>query len=105
MIDDTRTPAEQQQQAAIQMALRSPIPKLYANGFGFVMSGGDITIVVQQHDMAIATLSGSYEVMKSLSESLRAAISGIEKQAGLQFETSEKIAMKMGGIAEGKRKA
>ena len=67
-------------QAAVQQALRSPLPRLYINSFINVLTDADVMLVLQSNQQNIAVMNMNYTVAKSLANALAQAIDGYEKR-------------------------
>lgn len=67
-----------QAQAAIQHALRSPLPRIYANSFINVLSDADVMSVLQSNGQNVALLNMSYVVAKAFGAALAEACKNYE---------------------------
>lgn len=77
---------------SLETLFRSPIAKIYFNGFGMAMGTADVTLVLQVTNMPIAILNTPYEVAKALAESLTKAIQEVEQKAKIKFHSLSEIA-------------
>jgi hypothetical protein len=66
------------QQAQLQAFMRSPVPRIYANGFGVAQSASDISVVLLHNNFPAGMLSMSFISAKSLVNDLQKTIEGIE---------------------------
>ena len=66
--------------AALQQALRSPIPRIYANSFLNALTDADVMTVFQSNGQPIALLNMNYTVAKSLANALSIAVREYEKK-------------------------
>lgn len=82
--DQEHITAAEQAQAMLQQALRSPLPRIYANSFLNALTDADVLTIFQSNGQPVAILNMSYPVAKTLSAALAEAITEHEKK----FNTS-----------------
>jgi len=83
------TNAEKERQAAaeqahatavLQQALRSPLPRFYANSFINALTDADVMTIFQANGQAVAILNMNYTVAKTLCNALSQAVGEYEKK-------------------------
>lgn len=97
MADEKATPAPEAKQDQVESLFRSPIPKLYFNGFGLAMGTADVTIVLNIANMPVALLSTPYEVAKTFAEALANGVKEVEQKAKLKFHGINEISASLEG--------
>ncbi len=70
-------------QAAVQQALRSPLPRFYINAFINVLTDADMMMLLQTNQQTVGIVNMNYTVAKSLMKALSVAVESYEKK----FET------------------
>lgn len=75
--------------AAIQQALRSPLPRIYANSFINVLSDADVMTVFQSNGQNVSVLNMSYVVAKALGSALMEATTNYETKYNTKIPSSE----------------
>jgi hypothetical protein len=95
----TAAAAEQQRQL-LQTALRSPIPRLYANGFMIAQSASDMSLILLLNGSPVSVLSLSYITAKSLATDLSASLKAFEVAIGQEIKTVNEIVPKMPNVSD-----
>jgi hypothetical protein len=78
--------------AQIQALMRAPMPRLYANGFGFAQTASDISVVLLHNNNPTGMLSMSYISAKSFLIDLGKTIEGIEAALKQPIPTMAEVA-------------
>jgi hypothetical protein len=76
----------------IESAITDPnVPNIYCNGFVVTLGTGDILLILKRHDKAIANVSLSYSVAKTLAERLGGMISHLEGKTERTILTTDQL--------------
>lgn len=67
-------------QAAIQQALRSPLPRFYINSFVNVLTDADVMVLLQTNQQPVGVVNMNYTVAKSLMNALSLAVESYEEK-------------------------
>ena len=67
------------------------IPKLHFNGFVNTMAIGDVLMVLEKNGKPVATLNGSYTVVKSFANSLNNLIENLERKSERKIMTTKEV--------------
>ena len=85
----------------IKQALENAeIPNINFNGFVNTMGIGDILMVLENNGKPVATLNGSYTVIKTFANSLNELIANLESKSEKEIMTTQDIEKYM---SEGKK--
>lgn len=77
---DMDAKAAEAARTTVTQALRSPLPRFYANSFVNVLSDADVLTIFQANGQSICMLNLSYGVAKTLADALHTAINEYEKK-------------------------
>jgi hypothetical protein len=78
---DRQAAAEQARATALlQQALRTPLPRFYANSFINALTDADVMTIFQANGQAVAIVNMNYTVAKSFVNALSQAIEEYEKK-------------------------
>ena len=76
-------------------SLSKDIPHLYCNGFTNTLGVGDVLLVLQSGNEAVATVNMSYTLAKTLSEKLGNLIKFLEAKTGNNIMTTDDITLSL----------
>jgi hypothetical protein len=86
---------DQQQQALVMAALRTPGLRIYANGFAVANSASDVSVVLVVNGSPAGILSLSHTSAKSLAVSLTKAIAQFEQATSQEIKTIDELKEKL----------
>ena len=95
------SPDAVRQQQLMQMALRGPVPRHYANGISVAMTPSDLSIVLLTNGSPTGVLSMSYITAKNLIDELTAAVQNFEKATGYKIKSVTEIDQGLRKVMEG----
>jgi hypothetical protein len=84
----------------IETAVAAPIPHLYFNGYVNTMTSGDVMIVFEWNRQPVATINGSFTLIKSLAASLQELVARLEDKAERPIMTTKDIEAFLAKAAE-----
>jgi hypothetical protein len=67
------------------------LPHLYFNGFTAALGNGDITVLLVQSGLPIATLNMSFTMAKTMGQKLHDVIANLEARSGNHIMTTDDI--------------
>lgn len=87
----------------LQGALQSPVvPRLYANGVGLAMSGGDVIIVLFTNGVPVSILNLPFITTRGLSDDLATILKDVEAAIGAHIPTPKELAEGMARVMQAK---
>jgi hypothetical protein len=72
--------ASETARATVAQALRSALPRFYANSFVNVLSDADVLTIFQSNGQSVCMMNLNYTVAKTLASALTSAVSEYEKK-------------------------
>jgi hypothetical protein len=93
------------QQQIMQMALRGPVPRHYANGISVAMTPSDLSVVLLTNGSPTGVLSMSYITAKNLIDELTDAVKNFEKATSYKIKSVNEIDAELRKIMEGQNVA
>lgn len=100
--DDSNTPgmaSAAESQAMIQNAVQSPhVPRLYANGVGLGMSGGDAIIVLFANGTPVGILNMPFVTVRGMADDLTTMLKDLEAAMGSRIPGPKELAEGMARV-------
>jgi hypothetical protein len=95
----------EQAQLMVQSALSSSAPRIYANGIGLAMTGGDMLVTLWSNGQTVAVVNLPFVVAHSLVVDLGLALKDIEEAIGHPIPTPKEVGEGLARVVQARASA